>query len=108
MPILNSFMIEPRYEEKRDFVRMQIEMSIRITDKTTDETITCMCKSLSGNGLMFESKVNFTIGTLLEITLDNNNDRFNKLNAVIQVVRTELNHTNDTFEIGTKIVKLLK
>jgi hypothetical protein len=108
MSILNSFMIEPKYAEKRDFVRMQIEMPIRITNTTTNETVTGMCKNLSGNGLKFASTMNFTIGAQLEITLDNNNDRFNKLDAVIQVVRSEQNHENHTFEIGAKIVKLIK
>jgi hypothetical protein len=100
-------MIEPKYAEKRDFVRMKIETPISITNTTTKQVVLGICKNLSGNGIMFTSMVDFAIGTQLEITINNNNN-FNKLDATIQVVRNEQNYEDNSFNIGAKIINLVK
>jgi len=107
MAIFNHFSIEPKYAEKRDFVRMQINTPVLFTLTDTDTTFSGMCKNLSGNGLLFETTTKIDIFNKLKISIHSPNKEFNQLCAIIQVVRINNNHsTNGVFTVGAKILHL--
>lgn len=107
MYFLNSFIIEPKYAEKRDFVRMQMNVPIQITIKDSSEIITGICKNLSGNGLFFATSRKIDIGTQLKISIYSPDNKFNNLNALIQVSRIDEQQSTDNLSaFGAKILLL--
>lgn len=106
MSVLNRFSIEGKYTEKRDFVRMQINVPILLTITATSQTFTGMCKNLSGNGLLFNTTNKIDLGTKLSLSIHSPNNEFNHLHAIIQVVRIDHDPaTNSVFAVGAKILQ---
>ncbi len=107
MSFLNSFIIEPKYAEKRDFVRMQMNVPIQLTIKDSGEIITGICKNLSGNGLFFVTSKKIDIGTQLKISIYSPDNKFNNLNALVQVSRIDAQQpTDNIYAFGAQILLL--
>ena len=79
--------IKRTYDEKRDFIRMQVISPMTIKHAGNNFTGTCI--NLSSTGLQFETKDSFQIGASLEVTIHPKNDTLSPFNAKTEVARVE-------------------
>lgn len=107
MTILNNYKFAPFENEKRNFIRMQIEVPIQLTNQTTNEVFTGLGKNLSANGIMFAANTNFPLETQLLCTIFSQHHSFNNFNATIQIVHTKLDPKTKLFTVGAKIINYL-
>ena len=92
------------FEEKRDFIRMQINSSVTITDK--NNTYTGICKDLSGTGMRIETGDSFTVGNELTVSIQQKDEVRKPFNAIVEVTRIE-EGDNDKQLIGLTIKEIL-
>jgi len=78
------------YDDKRNFHRMMINSPclVTLTDDPTHASMQAICKDISATGMSLEiEQANVELGTLLEISIESNNDQIPSLNAKAKVVR---------------------
>ena len=75
------------YNEKRNFIRMFVNASVKITDPDTGNTYQGKGQNLSGDGAMFTSEQEFTENQKLTIDISSEQSRLAALSAEFQVVR---------------------
>lgn len=101
MTMLNS----RTYDEKRDFIRMQVDTEIILTVDETNEKLSGYCRDLSGTGMLIEVNKEVAEGLNCQTTLASNNPAFPSLDANIKVLRcTPIG--DDKFQLGTEIVHI--
>ena len=57
------------YAEKRDFLRMPIDCALSFSQTGSDRILQGKVINLSSGGILFASRVNFAVGTRLDIVL---------------------------------------
>lgn len=90
-------------EEKRDFIRMQLDCPAQCTDLRSGEQFTGQARDLSGKGLCLELDRSLPPGTLLEIAIEPQKAVVAPLHAVVEVVRVEPDMSGARFRTGTSI-----
>lgn len=93
-------------EEKRDFIRMQLDCQALCTDLRTGEQFTGQIRDLSGKGLCVELNRGLSPGTLLEVRIEPEKAVVPPLHAVVEVVRVEPDVSGMRFRTGTAIREL--
>lgn len=74
-------------KEKRDFIRMNINSPVTI--RHAGRQYQASCKDLSGAGLSIESAQAFDLGTQLQISIAQNNDKYQPFIAEAVVNRVQ-------------------
>lgn len=90
-------------EEKRDFIRMQLDCPAQCTDLGSGEQFIAQAKDLSGKGLCLELSRSLSPGTLLEVRIEPATAVVPPLHAVVEVVRVEPDMSGERFRTGTTI-----
>ena len=98
------------YDEKRDFIRIDIDCDITFkklaSDDPTAEPQTGQVSNLSGRGMMFISDVEVEKNILLEININPKNILTPSLHANVKVVRVIKQRHADGYEIGAVIKEI--
>lgn len=75
------------YDEKRNFIRMKINTPVQV--QCGGERFTARCRDLSGSGILLQSDRELTLGTEVEIHIDQEGDNLLPFDASAQVVRVD-------------------
>jgi len=90
-------------EEKRDFIRMQVDCSAECTDLRSGEQFSGQLKDLSGKGLRLELSRDLAPGSLLEVRIEPAMAVVPPLHAIVEVMRVEADENGEVFLTGTSI-----
>lgn len=92
------------YDEKRDFIRIDIDCEIVFKKSdSTEEEQTGQVANLSGRGMMFISETELEKNVLLEINIKPENILTPSLHANVKVVRVIKQRHAEGYEIGAVI-----
>lgn len=84
MPSLNK-----DYEEKRNFIRMFVNVQVKVTDPATGESFQGESKNLSGDGILFVTSKQFEINQKLNVEVSSGQDSQAPLKAEFIVARAD-------------------
>ena len=90
-------------EEKRDFIRMQLDCPAQCTDLRSGEQFIAQAKDLSGKGLCLELSRSLPPGTLLEVRIEPATAVVAPLHVVVEVMRVEPDVSGEQLRTGTMI-----
>ncbi len=93
------------YDEKRDYIRMDVDCDISYKLADSDETKTGHCTSLSGAGISFIADTPYEAGLAMEVNIIPKNNSTPAMTAFIEVVRSSPSD-NGCFEIAASIKSL--
>ncbi len=93
------------YDEKRDYIRMDVDCEISYKLADSDETKTGRCTSLSGAGVSFITDCPYEIGLAMEVNIQPKNSVTPSMVAFIEVVRS-IPKQNGAYEIAASIKSL--
>lgn len=95
------------YDEKRDFIRIDIDCEIVFKEvDSSEEELTGQVSNLSGRGMMFISKVELEKDITLEVNIKPSNILTPPLHANVKVVRVIKQRHADGYEIGAVIKEI--
>ena len=95
------------YDEKRDFIRIDIDCEISYKKANSDEAATIgRVANLSGRGMMFISDSELEKDALLEVNINPSNILTPALHANVKVVRVVKQRHGDGYEIGAVIKEI--
>ncbi|MDT8406184.1 MAG: PilZ domain-containing protein [Methylococcales bacterium] len=94
------------YNEKRDFIRMNVECPLHFKLPGHDTEGQGLCTSLSGSGLSFLSAEPLTLGLAVEVTLDPKNNITPPMHAFVEIIRCEATQ-DGRYDIGA-VIKTIK
>ncbi len=95
------------YDEKRDFIRIDIDCEITYKKADSDEpAVTGRVANLSGRGMMFISDTELDKDTLLEVNINPSNILTPALHANVKVVRVMKQRHGNGYEIGAVIKEI--
>lgn len=105
------------FEEKRNFIRMNIDTPVTLTPQTTPthtnqikiNSLKGICKNLSGGGFMVKVSALLPIGSLAEVCVLSDRSTKPMLKAKAQVTRviSPSYGTNNMCELGLRIQEIL-
>ena len=95
------------YDEKRDFVRVEVDCDVLYNEPDSEEKYRGRVKNLSGRGMMFISERGIPQETLLEVNIEPANDLTQPLHALVRVVRLAKQRHANGYEIGAVIQQML-
>ncbi len=90
------------YDEKRNYIRMDVDCDITYKPADSDNIKTGQCTSLSGAGLSFIAESAFTPGIAMEVCVLPKNSVTPPMTAFIEVVRCT-RHGDNEYEIAATI-----
>lgn len=90
------------YDEKRSYIRMNVDCDITYKLANTYESKTGRCLSISGAGLSFIAECPFQPGVAMEVTVLPKNTLTPPMTAYIEVVRYE-DLGNNCYQIAATI-----
>ena len=98
------------YDEKRDFIRIDIDCEIAYKnleeDGTVGDELIGQVANLSGRGLMFISDTELEKNSMLEINIKPSNVLTPSLHANVKIVRVIKQRHADGYEIGAVIKEI--
>lgn len=95
------------YDEKRDFIRVEVDTEIRIRVPGLEEE-TGQVKNLSGRGMMFISESELDKESVIEVQINSETEVTPpSLHANVRVVRVQKQRRGTGFEIGAVIQEML-
>ena len=95
------------YDEKRDFIRIDIDCEIFFKKAdSNDETMTGQIANLSGRGMMFISDTELEKNSTLEVNVKPSNILTPPLHANVKVVRVIKQRHAEGYEIGAVIKEI--
>ncbi len=94
----------PGYDEKRLFCRIPVNADINfsIPDDTNEHIGQCI--NLSHSGILFDTEYGLSEGQTLKVFIDTKSEKFQPMNATIQVIRVETAAENQN-RIAGKILE---
>jgi len=95
------------YDEKRDFVRVEVDCDVFYNEQDSNEKYHGRVKNLSGRGMMFVSERGIPAETMLEVRIAPKNDLTDPLHALVRVVRLCKQRHENGYEIGAVIQQML-
>ncbi len=95
---------EAKYEEKRLFCRMNVTADVTIDVPDTNSELKGQCINLSHSGILFDTEGLMHEGQTLKILIDTRSDKFQPMNATIQIIRVETAGNNQN-RIAGKILE---
>jgi len=93
------------YDEKRDYIRMDVDCDISYKLADSNETKTGHCISLSGAGISFIAESSYATGLAMEINIIPKNASTPPMTAFIEIVRST-SQDDGSFEIAASIKSL--
>lgn len=95
------------YDEKRDFIRIDVDcdISYKKTD-STEEAMIGRVSNLSGRGMMFISDIELEKNEFFEVNIKPENILTPELHANVKVVRVVKQRHADGYEIGAVIKEI--
>lgn len=93
------------YDDKRNFYRMMVNSPCQVNqvEKPTSQAISAVCRDISATGMSLELDAkDIELGSLLEITIDSNNDQIPSLVAKAKVVRCD-EQSDESCLLGVEI-----
>ena len=95
------------YDEKRDFIRIDIDCEIVFKKVDSDEeAVTGRVANLSGRGMMFISDTELEKNCVLEVNIKPSNILTPPLHANVKVVRVIKQRHDEGYEIGAVIKEI--
>ncbi|MCK5830044.1 MAG: PilZ domain-containing protein [Methylococcales bacterium] len=94
------------YDEKRDYIRMDVDCKVTYKLIDSNDVKTGRCLSLSGSGVSFIADTSYDDGLAMEINVLPENSVTPPMTAFIEVVRS-IPQEDSSFEIAG-IIKSLK
>ena len=91
------------YDEKRDYVRVNVESDLYYKTDFDDEEQLGQLKNLSGRGMMFIASHPIAKESVIDIRIDPVTKITPSLNAQVRVVRVSRQRHGDGYEIGAVI-----
>lgn len=104
------------YDEKRDFVRVELDSSISygvLDDSDEDVAVETLLdqkailKNLSGRGLMFVAENEVVKESLMDIKVVPSNELTKPLHARVKIVRVMKQRHGEGYEVGAVIQSML-
>ena len=92
------------YAEKRDFLRMPIDCALSFSQSGSDRELKGKVINLSSRGILFASRVNFAVGTQLDIVLTPSNSDTSPMEARVEVSRATAGEVY--YDIACKILEI--
>jgi hypothetical protein len=77
------------YDEKRNFIRMFVNATVRITDPSTGKSYDGQGKNLSGDGALFNTKEKFNLNQKLSLEISTEQSKLSSLSAMFEVKRVD-------------------
>ncbi len=96
--------IDRSYNEKRDFIRMQINSAVTVRHDGNEYQ--GICKDLSGAGMLLELESPLAVGDELEVLIPQEGDNHMPFHASATVSRVEAGE-NDSTILGLSIKEIL-
>jgi len=93
------------YDEKRDYIRMDVDCDISYKLADSDGIKTGHCTSLSGAGISFIADNAYDTGLAMEVNIIPKNSSTPPMTAFIEIVRSTP-YEGDSFEIAASIKSL--
>jgi len=93
------------FDEKRDYIRMDVDCDITYKLADSDEVNIGRCTSLSGAGVSFLANAAYDTGMAMEVNLVPKNNVTPPMTAFIEVVRS-IPQDDGSFEIAASIKSL--
>ncbi|UZE94711.1 PilZ domain-containing protein [Alkalimarinus alittae] len=93
------------YSEKRDFIRMKVDTTIRLTFDDSEKTMTAVCKDLSGTGMLIETSDALAENSEFHTSLPSSNPAFPAFETKVKVIRCAESE-DGRFLIGTEILNM--
>ncbi|WP_344800123.1 PilZ domain-containing protein [Litoribacillus peritrichatus] len=94
-------MLARDYQEKRNFIRMQMDVAATITLKHEGALIKARCLDLSGNGMLIMSPEPVTEGSMFNIVISSTRPNLPPLEAEVKTMRCI--EKDGQYEIGVII-----
>ena len=88
------------FNEKRDFIRMKINSTLKITHE--GRSYSAVCKDISGAGMSAQCSNKFTIGDTVDILIEQENEHHLPFHASAEVSRVQDDNA-DGYIIGFSI-----
>lgn len=95
-----------QYNEKRNFLRMQIDSPVAISMQSDNDEVTGICRDLSGGGMLVEASRVLPMGAQVDITIMPPNDATPMLKAKAEVTRVD-SSPDETCILGLEIIEML-
>lgn len=95
------------YEEKRDFIRMQLDCKVQCKNLDNGETFYGHAQDLSSKGLALTVDKNLAPGTKMEVRIVPDKAVVSPLYARVEVVRVDPDTSGVRFNIGARIDEYL-
>lgn len=95
--------IEAAYNEKRDFIRMRINSQVNIRQAGKDYE--GICKDLSGTGMLIQTNHAFSVGSELQVSIEQKIETHLPFNAIAEVTRVD-SGSNGNFTVGLAIKEI--
>ena len=80
-------MIERSFSEKRNFIRMKINAPVTL--HTEGHSYQGICKDLSGAGMQIETSEAFSVGDIMQVTIEQKGASLVPFKATVEVSRIE-------------------
>jgi hypothetical protein len=93
------------YDEKRDYIRMDVDCDLTYKLADSDDFKTGRCTSLSGAGVSFIADSSYDTGIAMEINVQPQNSITPAMTAFIEVVRS-IPQEDGSYEIAASINSL--
>ncbi len=93
------------YDEKRDYIRMDVDCDITYKLADSDITKTGHCTSLSGAGVSFIADEAYDIGLAMEVNIIPKSSVTPSMTAFIEIVRS-IPQDDGSYEIAASIKSL--
>jgi hypothetical protein len=90
------------HDEKRDYIRMDVDCDITYRPADASEAKTGRCTTLSGAGLSFVADQSFNIGLAMEVSIIPKTSITPPMTAYIEVVRS-VKRDDDNYDIAATI-----
>ena len=97
------------YQEKRNYIRMKVDTPVSVSIESNDNTITGICKDLSGGGMLVELNSTLPIGAEAKVEIASVHGHAPMLKAITRVTRVDSqpNTEEQPCVIGLEIVEVL-
>lgn len=94
------------YAEKRDFLRMGVDCSVRCTEVASGQVCTGRAHNLSAGGLALTVAHSYPTGTRLEVRIEPERSIVPPLHALVEVVRVD-SGADGGYRLGVEIREIL-
>lgn len=92
--------------EKREFLRLEMDIPVMLVEHATEERIAAVCRDLSGTGLLVEMSLRPELGTTYDVSIPVSRPelQIGSLQAIAEVTR--VTPRGGRHEIGLKICSI--